>query len=604
MVGNNDVSSTFSGVIAGGGAVSLAKLGSGTLTLNGNHTYTGITTVSAGTLRINGSMNSQSTVVNAGAALGGNGSISGSMTVNVGGTLTPGTFIGTLTISGALMLSGNSHMEINKAGVALTGDLVTGVNTLTYGGTLTVTATGDPLAEGDTFNLFDAATFGGAFTSFNLPALASCLVWDTSKLTVDGTIKVTRDTVPPVISAAGGSATIACPAMPVFTPPTATDNSAPAPTIVEVGDITTPGACAGTYTRTKTWKAVDVCGNESGTVSQAITVADLTPPTIVCAGAKSVECGSSWTFDLPTASDTCGSATIIIVSTITNTAGHSGSNFAATRTWRATDSCGNTTNCSQMVTVVDTVAPVITCPTNISVFSTNTSGAMVGFVVTATDTCSGSLTPVCTPASGANFPVGITTVNCNAPDTSQNSSPCSFTVTVVLNQAPVAGDNIMWVLENRPRSVLTEKFLANDVDHDGDSLTIVAVTANSTNGGSVTRSNTQVRYTPAPNFVGNDQFTYTVSDGRGGQATANVVVHVLSLNDPSINRLGDLTVTPTSVRISFSGIPCFNYSVERSTSLPVWAPIGSFIVNDNGIVEFEDMAPPLGGAFYRTVVIE
>ena len=61
--------------------------------------------------------------------------------------------------------------------------------------TLTVTATGDPLAEGDTFNLFDAANFGGSFTSFSLPALPSCLVWDTSKLPVDGTIKVTRSIV-------------------------------------------------------------------------------------------------------------------------------------------------------------------------------------------------------------------------------------------------------------------------------------------------------------------------------------------------------------------------------------------------------------------------
>src|SRR5205807_8441946 len=61
------------------------------------------------------------------------------------------------------------------------------------------------------------------------------------------------------------NATIDCPAQPVFTAPTATDNCAPAPTVVEVSDVTTPGTCTGTYSRTKTWKAVDVCGNESGT---------------------------------------------------------------------------------------------------------------------------------------------------------------------------------------------------------------------------------------------------------------------------------------------------------------------------------------------------
>ena len=177
-------------------------------------------------------------------------------------------------------------------------------------------------------------------------------------------------------------------------------------------------------------------------------------------------------------------------------------------------------------------------------------------------------------------------------------------MTVVLNQAPVADDDIIWVLENRPRSVPIAKLFANDVDLDGDSLTIITVSATSTNGGVVTRSNTAVRYTPVPSFVGNDQFSYTVSDGRGGLATARVVVHVLSLNDPSLNRLGGVTVTPTSVKVQFAGIPGFVYSVERSTSLPIWAPIGTLTVHDNGIVEFEDTNPPLGNAFYRAVMIE
>src|SRR5258706_7263834 len=50
-----------------------------------------------------------------------------------------------------------------------------------------------------------------------------------------------------------------------------------------------------------------------------------------------------------------------ILGTVTNVSGHCGSTFDATRTWAATDACGNSSTCSQKVTVIDTTAPVITC---------------------------------------------------------------------------------------------------------------------------------------------------------------------------------------------------------------------------------------------------
>src|SRR5207247_11119207 len=95
-------------------------------------------------------------------------------------------------------------------------------------------------------------------------------------------------------------------------------------------------------------------------------------------------------FDAPTASDTCGSATITISGTLTNTTGHCGNTFDATRTWQATDACGNTAECSQKVTVEDHTPPTITCVPDKTVECTSTwnfdppSATDIGGTVTIT----------------------------------------------------------------------------------------------------------------------------------------------------------------------------------------------------------------------------
>ena len=134
---------------------------------------------------------------------------------------------------------------------------------------------------------------------------------------------------------------------------------------VSFSDSTTDG-CGGTKVISRTWTAIDACGNSTNSV-QTITVADTKKPVITCVANKIVECTSPWDFDAPTASDTCGSVTITILGTVTNTVGHCGNTFDATRTWRATDACGNTADCSQKVTLVDTTKPTITCVPNKSV---------------------------------------------------------------------------------------------------------------------------------------------------------------------------------------------------------------------------------------------
>src|SRR5439155_19819341 len=75
-----------------------------------------------------------------------------------------------------------------------------------------------------------------------------------------------------------------------------------------------------TSVHTRTWRATDACGNHAE-CSQKVTVQDTTNPTIACAGDKSVECASPWTFDEPTAIVTFASDCITISCTTSMTSG-------------------------------------------------------------------------------------------------------------------------------------------------------------------------------------------------------------------------------------------------------------------------------------------
>jgi autotransporter-associated beta strand protein len=90
-----------------GGPGGLVKSGAGSLTLSGNNTYSGATTVSAGTLVVNGT-NVSATTVQSGATLGGSGAVA-SATIGSGGTIAPGNSPGTLTLTNGLTWTGGGN---------------------------------------------------------------------------------------------------------------------------------------------------------------------------------------------------------------------------------------------------------------------------------------------------------------------------------------------------------------------------------------------------------------------------------------------------------------------------------------------------------------
>jgi autotransporter-associated beta strand protein len=191
-VSNNTLAYALSGNGGIGGTGGLTKQGTNTLTLGGTNAYSGATTIGNGTLLINGRNTGTGSVsVNTNATLGGTGTIAGAVTVQAGGNLVPGAGGGAaavLTLSNSLTLASGSFTTLRVQTGGIKDQVVSG-GAITYGGTLTVTNVGGPLAAGDTFKLFTAASYPGSFATSNLPALTGNLIW-VNTLSSDGTLAV------------------------------------------------------------------------------------------------------------------------------------------------------------------------------------------------------------------------------------------------------------------------------------------------------------------------------------------------------------------------------------------------------------------------------
>ena len=97
-----------------------------------------------------------------------------------------------------------------------------------------------------------------------------------------------------------------------------------------------------------------------------------------------------------------------------------------------------------------------------------------------------------------------------------------------INSSPAARHDATLTNEDVPVLI---QVLANDTDPDGDKLSLDSIKVQPMNGSSVINSNGTTTYSPNANFFGADKFNYTISDGKGGNATAQVSVTVNPVND-------------------------------------------------------------------------
>ncbi|KIN72244.1 cadherin-like domain-containing protein [Sulfitobacter guttiformis] len=117
---------------------------------------------------------------------------------------------------------------------------------------------------------------------------------------------------------------------------------------------------------------------------------------------------------------------------------------------------------------------------------------------------------------------GPTTITYTVADPAGNTDTATVDVTVTpVNDPPVTVDDA--AITNQGAPVIID-VLDNDSDPEGDPLTVIAAT--SPNGDVVINADGTLTFTPAPDFNGPAEITYTVSDGQGGETPGTVNVTV------------------------------------------------------------------------------
>ena len=180
------------------------------------------------------------------------------------------------------------------------------------------------------------------------------------------------------------------------------------------------------------WSVVDIIGNQS-VVEQQIDIIDTTLPTITSPVDVEVEATSMENnlveFGFAEASDQ------VEISTITNDAPTVFPLGETIVTWTATDSSGNSASATQTITVVDTTAPVIITPENVTSNATSKLNNIVELEqISVTDSIS---TVQITNNAPSYYEFGETIVTWTATDSSGNSASVTQTITVVDTTAPV-----------------------------------------------------------------------------------------------------------------------------------------------------------------------
>jgi hypothetical protein len=269
--------------------------------------------------------------------------------------------------------------------------------------------------------------------------------------------------------------------------------------------------------------------NNVSTCTSTVTIADNILPTLsLCPVNKTQStdpgnCTAFVTWIPPTVADNCPG----VLLTSTHSPGSAFPKGTTLVTYTATDASSNISTYSFTVTVTDNQAPNITNPGNIT---KNNDPGQCGAIVTyttpvGTDNCPGAITTQTAGlASGATYPLGTTINTFKVTDAAGYITTCSFTVTVLDNQAPAI---------TCPGNITKN----NDPGQCGANVTFVA-TATDNCGVTISYSHQPGNFFP----TGSTTVTVTATDPSNNTSTCSFVVKVNDTEFPNISCPFDITI--------------------------------------------------------------
>ena len=187
---------------------------------------------------------------------------------------------------------------------------------------------------------------------------------------------------------------------------------------------------------------------------------------------------------------------------------------------------------------VDNTVPqiIINGPVNI-IIEQNSTYTDAG--ATATDNLDGDITILISTINPVDTSIaGTYTITYDVNDSAGNTATQVIrTVTVqqtITNTTPVANDDIMsqQATQGIPLTINTITLLSNDLDADGDTITVQSVDNTSANFGIVSLSDNTITYTSSNSFTGDDIFSYTITDGTD---TDSAIVTVTVIEQPTFD---------------------------------------------------------------------
>ncbi|MEE2601194.1 MAG: HYR domain-containing protein [Thermoproteota archaeon] len=319
------------------------------------------------------------------------------------------------------------------------------------------------------------------------------------------------------------------------------------------------------------WSATDNYGNTVAD-DQTITVVDTTAPTIIAEQDIVVEAVdpimNHIELNTPDAADNVGIESIVNDSSDTFSIG------STVVTWTVTDTYGNNSQATQVVTVVDTTAPEVSIPSDIVAEAVGISNNSVELgIATAVDIM--GVVSISNNAPGF-YPIGETTITWTAIDLAGNSATATQTVTIVDTTAPsISAPDSVTVEATSVSSNTVE--LSNPISND---LIDIPIISNN-----------------APGFypIGETTITWTAIDLAGNSATATQTVTIVDTTAPELTIPDQVVISAFSLeeQVQVGTGTAFDLTDSVPTIVndaPETFPLGDTIVTWNAYDKFGNTA--------------